>query len=111
MAVTERNIMSKTRFDLEQDLLSLNSTTDDLDNFLQMYYDAPTKMTEDDIYNYVFGIRNVLKLRFEKAWDTYLQHFELDAYAKNNIAGYAPVIRPYDTNAALDSLAIKKEVA
>lgn len=103
--------MSKTRFDLEQDILSVSAITDDLDNFLSMYYDGATKMTEDDVFNYVFGIRNVLKLRCDKAWDTFTQVFELDQYNTKSNGGYAPVMQPFDTMAALDKLTIKKEAA
>jgi hypothetical protein len=71
----------KNRFDLEQDLLDVSAICKDLDLFLEAYSDLPTKMTEDQVFNYVFGIRNVLHLRFEKAWDTYCRVFEIDGYA------------------------------
>ena len=72
--------MTKSRFDLEQDLLDVSATCKDIDLFLEAFYDSPTEMNEDDVFNYVFGIRNILHLRAEKAWDTYCQVFELDRY-------------------------------
>lgn len=67
-----------SRFDLEQDILNIQWIIDDIDTFLWLYYDGPTKLDEDEVFNYVFGIRNVLKLKCEKAWETYCKTYELD---------------------------------
>lgn len=72
--------MNKSRFDLEQELLRIQSVCEDIDLFLEQFYDAPKEMDEDDVWNYVAGIRHVLDLRCNKAWDTFCQLFELDRY-------------------------------
>lgn len=74
--------MSKTRFDLENDICAISTIEDDLETFLGIFLDSPHKMTEDELWNYISGIRHVLKLRRERLWDTFLQVFELDQYHK-----------------------------
>lgn len=69
--------MKIDRFDLEQDILNIQWIIDDIDTFLWLYSDGP-KMDEDEVFNYVSGIRNVLKLKCEKAWETYCKTYELD---------------------------------
>ena len=69
--------MKIDRFDLEQDILNIQWIIDDIDTFLWLYSDGP-KMDEDEVFNYVSGIRHVLKLKCEKAWETYCKTYELD---------------------------------
>jgi hypothetical protein len=76
--------MKKTRFHLEDDIQAVWTTKEDILTFLTMYADRPQHMTEDDVYNYLFGIANVLDLRMQKLWDTYKQHFKLDEYRNRN---------------------------
>lgn len=70
----------KTRFDLENAIMAVQNTEDDIKAFLEAYVDRPVKMTEDDVWNYVSGIQHVLKLRNGVLWDTFKQVFELDEY-------------------------------
>jgi uncharacterized LabA/DUF88 family protein len=74
-------MITKTRITLEEDILKLWNIKEDLETFLQMYCDNPQPMTEDQVYNYLHSISNVLDLRMERLWDTFCQCFELDEYA------------------------------
>ena len=56
-------------------------TKNNLDVFLQAYADRPRIMSEDEVYNYVFGIANVFDLHMEKLFDVFKQEFQLDEYA------------------------------
>lgn len=76
-------LITKDRFDLEQDILNTWDLKRDIETFLQMYCDNPQPMTEDQVYNYLFSIANVLDLRMERMWDTFSQCFELDEYASD----------------------------
>lgn len=70
----------KTRFDLENAIVAVQNTEDDLKAFIEAYVDRPVKMTEDDVWNYVSGIQHVLKLRNGVLWDTFKQVYKLDEY-------------------------------
>lgn len=71
----------KTRFDLEQDILTLTAITQDLDTLLWRIMDSPDgPLTEDDLANILIGLRYTLQLRGDKLWDTFTQVFELDQY-------------------------------
>lgn len=76
--------MSKNRFDLEHDILGLWHTVDDIRLFQEKFLDGPEALSEDDIANHLMALEYGLKLRLEKAWDTYLQVFELDQYRDNS---------------------------
>lgn len=74
-------ITTKTRFDMEQDILSIWDLKKDLETFLELYCDRPEILTEDQVHNYIYGIANTLDLRIERLWDTFCQCFKLDEYA------------------------------
>ena len=69
-----------TRIDLEQAIMTVWSTADDLKLFSEAYYDGERIMTVDEAFNHMEGIRCMLELRMEKLYDTYKRKFELDQY-------------------------------
>lgn len=79
------------KIDLEDAITSVWAVKEDLELFLWRYADHPTAMTEDDVWNMVSGIANVLDLRCEKLWDTYCKKFQLDAYATEEALAYRKV--------------------
>lgn len=74
------------RFDLEQDILKCAQIEDYLDEFLRQYLDKPEPMSEDEVHNYISGIKYVAKLQNERLWDGFEKmvengHFvQLDKY-------------------------------
>lgn len=77
-----------SKIDLEDAITSVWAVKEDLDLFLWRYMDHPAAMTEDDVWNMVAGISQVLDLRCEKLWDTYCKKFELDHYASEEKKAY-----------------------
>lgn len=61
----------KTRFDLEEQITRAWQVTEDLDLFLRRYIDSPKVMTEDEVWNVVYGISKMHDLRMQEMWDTY----------------------------------------
>lgn len=59
--------------------------TDDLEAFLRIHGDAPQPLSEDEVYNLISGIKNVLELRMMDLWEKYLTYFELDGRTNNGI--------------------------
>jgi steroid 5-alpha reductase family enzyme len=76
------------KIDLEDAITSVWAVKEDIDLFLWRYADHPNVMTEDEVWNMVAGISNILDLRCEKLWDTYCKKFELDAYATPEALAY-----------------------
>jgi hypothetical protein len=68
------------RYDLEQAIMAVWATCDDLKLFTEEYYDGEAIMTIDETFNYVEGIRGLLELRMRKLYDLYKRQFELDQY-------------------------------
>ena len=72
----------KTRFDLEDAISRVRDIEDDIEAFLQMYMDGPTRMSQDEVWNYLSGIKHVFQLRNGVLWDTFKQVHGLDEYSK-----------------------------
>ena len=76
----KRFISTKTRFDVENAIDQVAGTVLDLDAFIELYIDRPTKLTEDEVWNYLEGIKMVAKLRVERLWDAHRQREHIDGY-------------------------------
>ena len=55
------------RFDLEQEIMKCWSVTEDIDN---LYY-AQESMSEDEVQNYLLGLKAIYEVKFNKLWDTF----------------------------------------
>ena len=74
----------KDRFDLESAITDVLYTEKDIDALLWRIMDSPDgPLTEDDLANYLLGLKTVLSLRGEILWDTYCQFLKLDDYKWN----------------------------
>jgi hypothetical protein len=74
-----------SKIDLEQAIMTVWSTADDLKLFSEAYYDGERVMTVDETFNHMEGIRCMLELRMEKLYDTYKRKFELDQYCTDPV--------------------------
>ena len=77
---TKKYVSTKTRFDVEDAIDQVAHTIQDMDAFICMYIDSPKIMSEDEVWNYLDGIRNVLKLRVDVLWDAHRQREHIDGY-------------------------------
>lgn len=97
---SKRYVSTKTRFDVEDAIDQVAHTLQDMDAFICMYIDSPKVMSEDEVWNYLDGIRNVLKLRVDVLWDAHRQREHIDGYGtleevvSNRMAKATPVIKP-----------------
>ena len=81
---TKRYIAIKDQHDVENGIQSIRNTIDDLDSFIDLYVDSPTILTEDEVWNYLEGIKSVLTLRVEQLWNAHIQREHLDGYGEIN---------------------------
>jgi hypothetical protein len=77
---SKKYIAIKDKYDVENGIQSIRNTIDDLDSFIDMYVDSPTVLTEDEVWNYLEGIKSVLTLRVEQLWNAHIQREHLDGY-------------------------------
>jgi hypothetical protein len=68
-----KTIPTLTRFDLEQTILAVWNTKDDIDLLLSRYLDGEVPMTEDEVSNFLIGISALHQARCEKAFTTFEQ--------------------------------------
>lgn len=76
----KKYIAIKDKYDVEDGIQSIRNTIDDLNSFIDLYVDSPTVLTEDEVWNYLEGIKSVLTLRVEQLWNAYIQREHLDGY-------------------------------
>jgi hypothetical protein len=110
------------QFDLEQQIMSMWGTREELELFLDAYMDGPAEMTEDEVHNIVYGIACMHELKSDKAFRTFeslLKAFRAeidnrDIYTRNEVLeeaakvvetfGLGPVALP-QTESTRDMLA------
>lgn len=97
---SKRFVSTKDRMDVEDAIDQVAHTLQDMDAFICMYIDSPHTLSEDEVWNYLDGIRNVLKLRVAVLWDAHRQREHIDGYGtleevvSNRMAEATPVIKP-----------------
>jgi hypothetical protein len=73
--------MTKSRFDLEQDIMNCWLITDDLQIVIEAIVDKKYEMTEDEIANLLIGLKQLYQIKFEKTWNTF------DEFTKEKLNG------------------------
>ena len=66
--------------DLEDAIMTAWRTSDDLDLFFKHHGDHPVPMTEDEVSNMVYAIKQLHDMRMEKLFDVFKREFKLDEY-------------------------------
>lgn len=67
--------------DLEQKIMQIWSTKEDLMLLFRAYGDFPEEMTEDDVLNAILGIASIHELRCQDLFNAYKRQFKLDEWA------------------------------
>lgn len=69
--------------DLEDAIYMAWQTSEDLELFFKHHGDHPKPMTEDEVSNMIFGIKQIHDMRMEQLYDAYCRKFELNQYCTN----------------------------
>lgn len=72
------------RFDLESAIMAAWQTENDLELFIEQYYDGSKIMSQDDVANVLIGLKELHSLRMNKLWDTFTKTYKLDDHRKSN---------------------------
>lgn len=67
--------------DLEQKIMQIWNTKEDLMLLFKAYGDFPEEMTEDDVLNAILGIASIHELRCQDLFNAYKRQFKLDEWA------------------------------
>ena len=74
------NPFGKTKDDIDQAILHVWGTTEDIGILIARYLDAPEHMSEDEMANALEGIKQMIELRCWHLHDIYKKYFQLDEY-------------------------------
>ena len=69
-----------SRIDLEDAIYVAWQTCEDLDLFFKYHGDHPIPMTEDEVSNMIYGIKQIHNMRMEKLFDVFKKVHKLDEY-------------------------------
>lgn len=72
MISSKRFYFYKTPWDLEQDLMAVWGTKDDIDRFLKVYVDGDgISWTEDAVHNHIQALADIHEIRCQVMWETF----------------------------------------
>lgn len=72
------------RFDLEDTIMAAWQTENDLELFVEQYYDGSKIMSQDDVANVLIGLKEIHSLRMNKLWDTFTKTYKLDNHVEKS---------------------------
>lgn len=70
------------RFELEQDIIKMWGAAENLKEFVRQYIDSPKIMDEDEVANFLDGIRQVHELQCERLWNGFEEMIKQGHFAK-----------------------------
>lgn len=75
----------KDRFDLEQAIMELWHTAEDINTLYESYYDGRERWTEDRMANALLGLAELVNARGDKCMHIFEQVYKLNAYAGEDV--------------------------
>lgn len=76
----KENPFGKTQSDIDEAIMQVWGTTEDLDMLIARHMDSPERMTEDELANALEAIKQMVDLRCWHLRDVYKKYFQLDEY-------------------------------
>ena len=66
---------------MEDKIMRVWATSDDLEDFITHYYEGTKHMTDDEVFNVVWGIKELHDIRMQQLFEAFKRAFQLDEYA------------------------------
>ena len=70
---------------LEDKIMRVWATSDDLEDFIMQYYEGSERMTDDEVFNTIWGLKELHDIRVKQLFDVFKRTFQLDEYAPPEI--------------------------
>jgi len=70
---------------LEEKIYRVWATSDDLEDFINQYYEGEVPMSQDDVFNIVWGLKEMHDIRCKQLFDIFKRTFQLDEYASDEV--------------------------
>jgi hypothetical protein len=78
-------VMESNQVKMEDKIMRVWATSDDLEDFITHFYEGTERMTEDQVFNVVWGIKELHDIRMRQLMDLYCRTFQLDQYAPDEV--------------------------
>lgn len=66
---------------LEDKIMRVWATSDDLEDFIMQYYEGSERMTDDEVFNTIWGLKELHDIRVKQLFDVFKRTFQLDEYS------------------------------
>jgi hypothetical protein len=77
---TKRYVSTKDRTHVEDAIQHVETTLQDINALIELYVDRKDRITEDQMWNYLEGIKCMLELRVGALWDAHRQREHIDGF-------------------------------
>jgi hypothetical protein len=77
---SKRYVSTKDRMDVEDAIQHVEITLHDIKALIELYVDRRDRITEDEMWNYLEGIKCMLELRVNALWDAHRQREHIDGF-------------------------------
>lgn len=84
-AIRKASRVSDNQFKMEEAIMRVWGTSDDLEDFINEYYEGESRMTEDEVFNVIWGLKEMHDIRVKRLYDVFKRTFQLDEYAPDEI--------------------------
>lgn len=79
------DLMKSNQCKMEDKIMRAWATSDDIEDFITHYYEGRKRMTEDEVFNVVWGIKELHDIRMQQLMDLFCRTFQLDEYAPDEV--------------------------
>lgn len=66
---------------IEEKIMRVWATSDDLEDFIMQYYEGSERMTDDEVFNTIWGLKELHDIRVKQLFDVFKRTFQLDEYS------------------------------
>jgi hypothetical protein len=80
--------MAVDKYDLEHDIMEVWAIKEHIQTLIWRMFDHSEMMSQDEIFNQIFAVENMVDLRCNKLMDTYCRVFQLNEYAPDEVKEY-----------------------
>ena len=77
--------MKSPQIMMEEKIMRVWATSDDIEDFIMHFYEGTNRMSDDDVFNVVWGIKELHDIRVQQLFDAFKRAFHLDEYAPDEV--------------------------
>lgn len=90
--------MKSPQIQLEEKIMRVWATSDDLEDFIMQFYEGSSRMTDDEVFNVIWGLKELHDIRMNQLFDAFKRAFQLDEYRPEELKMRFPTYEKEECN-------------